>query len=383
MSHAFKFCVIVIGAVLGLGNQVLAQCFVCSDLNKNTGVGTFATSPDSGSNNTASGYLTLYMNAGTGNTADGYNALSNNTIGNNNVASGASALFSNTTGTNNTAAGAQSLYSNTSGTNNNASGNQTLYSNTTANDNNAMGHAALYSNTTGAGNSGIGAEALFNNTSAYDNAAIGNQALYSNTTGSFNIGIGYEAGYYLTTGNSNIDIGNRGVAADNGIIRIGQPGVQTQTYVAGIATSQITGSAVYVAANGHLGVLASSERYKTAIAPMDSNTAKLEQLRPVTFHLKTDPRGALQYGLIAEEVATVYPELVIRSESGRIDGVRYDELAPLLLNEVQQQAAEIRDLKQAQIHDRQQQSAELNDLKQELHAALLKLQGKDELVAQR
>ena len=111
-----------------------------------------------------------------------------------------------------------------------------------------------------------------------------------------------------------------------------------------------------------------------------SNTAKLGQLRPVIFHLKTDPKGALQYGLIAEEVAKVYPELLIRNEAGRIDGVRYDELAPMLRNEVQQQQqkiaaqdAEIRDLKLQQVRDRHQQSADLSDLKQELHAALLKL----------
>jgi len=135
--------------------------------------------------------------------------------------------------------------------------------------------------------------------------------------------------------------------------------------------------------------MVSSERYKTAIAPMGSNSAKLGQLRPVTFHLKTDPKGALQYGLIAEEVAKVYPELVIRDNKGRIYGVRYDELAPMLLNEVQQQATEIRALKQqlvtqsSQLRSTQQQVTELQDLKQELRAALAKLQSKDELVAQR
>jgi hypothetical protein len=88
-----------------------------------------------------------------------------------------------------------------------------------------------------------------------------------------------------------------------------------------------------VTSSGQLGVLASSERYKTAITPMGENTKKLEQLRPVSFHLKTDPKGAVQYGLIAEEVDKVYPELVIRDDTGKIQGVRYDELAPMLLNE--------------------------------------------------
>jgi hypothetical protein len=101
---------------------------------------------------------------------------------------------------------------------------------------------------------------------------------------------------------------------------------------------------------------------------MGAKTEKLQRLRPVSFHLKTDPIGVVQYGLIAEEVAKVYPELVIRDENGRIDGVRYDELAPMLLNEVQKQAAEIRELKQLVV---------------EMRAGLLKLQSKDELLAQR
>src|SRR5271169_117854 len=125
---------------------------------------------------------------------------------------------------------------------------------------------------------------------------------------------------------------------------------------------------VVVNSNGRLGVAAvSSERFKTAIAPMGSNTAKLDQLRPVTFKLKTDAKGTRQYGLIAEEVAKVYPELVIRDEKGRIDGVRYDELAPMPLNEMQQQVAEIRELKR-QLAD--------------IHAALIKQPNKDRLVAQ-
>jgi hypothetical protein len=118
---------------------------------------------------------------------------------------------------------------------------------------------------------------------------------------------------------------------------------------------------------------------------MGETTEKLQQLRPVTFHLKTDPKGAVQYGLIAEEVAKVYPELVIRDDAGKIQGVRYEELAPMLLNEVQKQAAEIRDLKQQQKQS-VTQAAKLRDVQQqlaELHAALVKLQRKDELVAQR
>jgi hypothetical protein len=109
-------------------------------------------------------------------------------------------------------------------------------------------------------------------------------------------------------------------------------------------------------------VLASSERYKTGIAAMSGSTEKLQQLRPVTFHLKTDPRGPVQYGLIAEEVARVYPELVIRNDAGRIEGVRYDELAPMLLNELQQEHQRLESV-QGQLADLTARLAELERVK--------------------
>ena len=178
------------------------------------------------------------------------------------------------------------------------------------------------------------------------NTASGGGALSSNTTGSNNIAAGYQAGFHLTTGNNNIDIGNVGVAGESNIIRIGTKGTHKAAVIAGINTSQVTGSAVYVTTSGRLGVLASSERYKIAITPIGQSTEKLQQLRPVSFHLKADPKGVLQYGLIAEEVDKVYPELVIRDEGGKIQGVRYDELAPMLLNEVQQLKQQVAEMKQ-------------------------------------
>ena len=120
----------------------------------------------------------------------------------------------------------------------------------------------------------------------------------------------------------------------------------------------MTGAAVYVTAAGQLGVLASSERYKTQVASMGSSTAKLKHLRPVTFHLRSDPQAGVQYGLIAEEVAKVYPELVIRGDKGQIEGVRYEELTPMLLNEIQRQ--------QAQLRDMQQQLAELQEFRRSM-----------------
>ena len=108
---------------------------------------------------------------------------------------------------------------------------------------------------------------------------------------------------------------------------------------------------------------------------MDGSTRKLHDLRPVSFHLKSDPQGAVQYGLIAEEVNKVFPELVIRDDAGTIQGVRYDELAPMLLSELQNQAVEISELRQ--------QVAELNDLKREMRAALVALKSEDQLVVRR
>jgi len=251
------------------------------------------------------------------------------------VAVGASALRINATGNYNTASGAYSLYTNSGGSSNTASGYQALYANTTGSSNTATGHHSLQANTTGYHHTAVGAQALFSNTTGVNNTALGLGALYANTTGSNNIAVGLNAGNNLTVGHDDIDIGSSGVAGASGTIRIGGT-AQSATYIAGIASAHVTGSPVYISSTGQLGVLASSEKYKTAIAGMGERSAEVHHLRPVTFHLKNDPQGALQYGLIAEEVNEVDPNLVIRDQSGSIEGVRYDELAPLLLNEVQQ-----------------------------------------------
>jgi hypothetical protein len=242
---------------------------------------------------------------------------------------------------NNTALGSSALFGNESGDNNTASGYEALYANTVGNYNNASGYFALRGNSSGSQNNASGVQALYHNTTGNYNTASGTDALFSNTTGSTDIAEGYKAGYNLTTGSNNIDIGNLGVAAESGTIRIGTTSTQTKTFIAGIYGTSVAGSAVVVSSTGQLGVTVSSERFKTAITPMGAETAKLGRLRPVSFRLKSDATGMRQYDLIAEEVARVYPELVIRDASGRIDGVRYDELAPMLLNVVQKQQQEI------------------------------------------
>jgi hypothetical protein len=360
---------------------------------ENTAAGVDALSFNtSGSENTAAGAYVLEDNTtGSGNTAIGTGALQDNTTGSDNTACGeyalednnadgntaigTGALEDNLSGTGNTASGEYALEDNSSGNNNTAAGYNALLFNETGDKNTASGYQALYSNTTASFNTAYGFASLFTTNTGEQNSALGVYALYSNTTGSSNIAEGYRAGYNLTTGSNNIDIGNVGIAAESGVIRVGTSGKQTETFIAGIHNSMVTGSAVYVTSEGQLGVLASSERFKTDIAPMGSDTVNLAQLRPVSFRLKSDATSTRQYGLVAEEVAKVYPELVIRDSSGRIQGVRYDELAPMLLNEVQKQQGK-NAAQDSKIRDLEQQVAEMR-------AALLKLQAKDERVAQR
>ncbi len=289
----------------------------------------------------------------------------------------------------NTASGEDALYSDTSGSYNTATGFSSLFSNKTGDNNTAAGYQSLYYNATGSNNTASGHESLFTNTTGSDNTALGAGALRSAKTGNNNIALGYEAGYNLTTGSNNIEIGSKGLATDYNMIKIGVEGLQAKTFIAGIYKTSVSGSAVMVNSNGQLGVVVSSERFKTDIVPMGSHTAKLQALRPVKFHLKTDPHGAVQYGLIAEEVAQVYPELVIRDETGRIDGVRYDELAPMLLNEMQEQQKVVA-AQSAKIADEERRAAardtKIARLQEQLagiQAALVKLQSMDQLVARR
>jgi hypothetical protein len=376
-----------------------------SDGNANTGMGTGAlggpTDVNFGLNNTAAGAYALYANkrggddntavgayalnlntTGASNTALGAAALQFDTTGSYNTASGFFALYSNTTGIYNTGAGAYALNLNTTGTDNTAFGVAALQHNTTGADNTASGFQALLDNTTGAKNLADGADALSKNTVGNDNTAIGVAALGSNTSGSNNIGVGNHGGSGLTTGSNNIDIGNPGLAPDSGTIRIGTAGTNKTAYIAGIENAKVTGAAVYVTASGQLGVLASSERYKTAIAPLRAGTEKLERLRPVSFHLKSDPTGAVQYGLIAEEVEKVYPELVIRDAAGRIQGVRYDELAPLLLTEVQSLRQAV-GRQRADYHALEQEVARIRQMNESLQAAVTQLRAAPERLAQR
>jgi hypothetical protein len=189
----------------------------------------------------------------------------------------------------------------------------------------------------------VGVGALDANTMGSSNTAVGVDALGHNTLGGFNIAIGKDAGDGLTTGSNNIAIGNFGVAAEAGTIRIGSV-LQTRTFLAGVrgvTTGVADGLTVLVDSNGQLGTTSSSASVKREIADVGEASSPLMNLRPVSFYYRNDAADIRQYGLIAEEVATVMPELVQFSPEGRAETVRYHFLAPLLLNEVQKQERRI------------------------------------------
>jgi hypothetical protein len=269
------------------------------------------------------------------NTAIGYEALFNNRTANFNTAIGFTALISNTTGHHNTATGGNALFFNTTGVSNTAIGAAALLNNTTGNDNTANGTNALFTNKTGIDNTANGSGALYSNRFGSHNTANGFNALYNNRTGAFNIALGDSAGFN-TTGRSNIDIGNAGVADESNTIRLGTVGTQTDTYIAGISGATVpTGVAVIVDASGHLGTTTSSSRFKDNIQPMDKASEALLALEPVTFRYKhdLDPDGIPQFGLVAEQVEKVNPDLVARDDSGKPYTVRYEAVNAMLLNE--------------------------------------------------
>jgi hypothetical protein len=294
-----------------------------------------------GVGNTATGTAALELNTtGRWNTATGGYALNQNDSGYFNTATGYQALLSNTYGVANTAGGYLALFSNTSGNENTATGSTTLHNNTTGSDNTASGNRALYFNTTGNGNVANGNEALFANRSGNNNTADGDYALSESVTGHNNVAIGRSAGGILTTGSNNIDIGNTGVLPDESdTIRIGTGAVHKRVVIAGIVNSAVVGWPVYVNANGRLGIQPSSIRFKEDVRDMGASSDRIMKLRPVTFRYKSDPSGARQYGLVAEEVESVYPELVMHDEKGRIMGVRYDLLPAILLNQMKRDDA--------------------------------------------
>ena len=297
----------------------------------------------------------MSLTSGFFNTAIGFNALSDDASGSLNTALGAQALLVNTTGNSNTASGSQALLSNTTGDNNTASGANALLDNNTGDNNTALGASALLLNISGVSNTASGGGALESNTAGSANTALGRGALSNNSTGNNNIAVGLSAGRALTTGDNNIDIGNRGVTGESNTIRIGNAATQTATYIAGISGATVAGGVgVIVDTNGHLGTVVSSERYKDAIKPMDKASEAILALKPVTFRYKheLDPDGIRQFGLVAEQVEKVDPDLVARDDQGKPYTVRYEAVNAMLLNEFLKEHRKMGE--EAQINQRQE-----------------------------
>jgi uncharacterized coiled-coil protein SlyX len=286
-----------------------------------------------GFQNTAIGSEALYNNSYPFNTGIGWRALYRNTTGQSNTAIAPTALYDNTVGDYNCAIGYGALGHNIDGSHNIATGQWALYRNTSGRSNAATGFQALFSNTIGELNTATGNWALLYNTGD-NNTGVGVGALFYNETGNNNIALGMGAGYYLSTGDNNIDIGNAGVAGDSNTIRIGAQGTQTATYVAGIFDATASGGTpVYITSDGQLGTSSSSGRFKKGIKPMDKVSEAILALEPVTFEYKNDSKGTPQFGLVAEDVAKVNPDLVMRDRNGEIFTVRYDAVNAMVLNE--------------------------------------------------
>ncbi|MFZ3209997.1 MAG: tail fiber domain-containing protein, partial [Terriglobales bacterium] len=330
-----------------------------------TGVITFGGTPfvhNYGTGNT-------FVGASAGNmTMDPVNAMQNTAVGN-------SALTANTTGVYNAAFGADALVSNTTGFRNSAFGDGALYSNTTGTRNSAFGLAAIEFNTTGIGNAGFGDGALYTLTTGNDNVAIGTFALDFLTTGNGNIALGYEAGNNLTAAESNdIYIGHVGVAGESNTIRIGDGVTQTAAFITGISgATSASGTAVFVNSNGQLGTVTSSRRFKHDIADMGAESDLLMKLRPVAFYYKPelDETQTRQYGLVAEEVAQVAPQLVVYDKDGVPQTVRYHFVNAMLLNAVQKQQRLLEE-QRTTIGRQESRIQDLEDRLGKLEAALAK-----------
>jgi hypothetical protein len=338
----------------GTGFQALNQDTV-GRLNTATGVRALF-SDTSGSYNTANGVQALYSNMdGWFNTAHGAYALANNVAADGNTAVGYTALWKNTNEFS-TAVGYAALYNNT-GFANTAVGAFALFSNTTSgNSSNAFGYQALYSQTDGLFNNGFGWLALYSNVSGSNNTAMGDGAGI-NVTGSDNTCFGANAGSSLTTGSGNVCIGDGvpGVAGESGHTYIRNVWFELQPYLIG------TNDAVTVNSDGRLGYAQnvaftspSSRRYKHDIKPMDKTSEVLFSLKPVTFRYNKglDRTEAQRWGLIAEEVEKLNPDLISRNRQGQVEFVRYEAVNAMLLNEflkehkrVEEQQASIAELR--------------------------------------
>jgi len=271
---------------------------------------------------------------GLGNTGVGWYSLNVNTTGSYNTGVGAGTLVLNT-GDDNTAVGAAALLLNTSGGGNTAVGSNALLYNYNGSANTANGAFALFENTTGVVNVAIGYLALSNNDNGSGNIAIGEESMVTNISGSGNTVLGAGAGANIIVGGNNVYIGSgvdaNGPFDESDTIRIGRSPNATSPalhcFIGGIAAGGATANVQVDPTTGELLQVVSSARYKENIKPMDKASEAIFALEPVTFRYrkKLDAKGIPQFGLVAEEVARVNPDLVTLDREGRPDSVRTKE----------------------------------------------------------
>ncbi len=387
----------------------------------NTGVGAGTLVLNTGDENTAIGTASLLLNTASGNTAVGSRALLNNTTGGTlaniqgfdvgpNVAVGQQALESNTVASANTAVGYQALHSfttgpvgfealglctavgfqalanatgivnsafgfqallaNTDGAANSAFGGFALTRNNTGDSNTANGSGALFSNTTGSDNTASGADALDDNETGIGNTAFGVRALEQNTTGNFNTALGENAGINVTTADNVICIGFNVFGANAG----------ESCYIGNIfGKTSAGGSQVFINSDNKLGTITSSKRFKEMIKPMDEASEALFSLKPVAFHYKQqlDPAGVEQFGLIAEDVEKVNPDLVVRDQEGKPYSVRYDQVNAMLLNEFLKEHKRLEEQEKTIAKQRKDFGAVITELKKEMNAFTARLKEQD------
>jgi hypothetical protein len=310
------------------------------------------------------------VSTGARDTAVGVNSMAALTSGNSNTGVGYNSLLVCTSGGSNTALGTFSMNATTTGAVNVAVGSGSLSANTTGNSNVAVGASAMSRNKTSGDNTAVGASALFFTTGS-GNTGVGSNALATSSTGTGNIALGYFAGSLISSGSNNIDIGNSAPGNESDTIRIGN--TQTAAFLAGVSGVTVaSGVQVYIDSNGQLGTLTSSIRFKEDVADMASASHSLLQLRPVTFRYKApydDGSHRLQYGLIAEEVAKVDPQLVQFDGKGQAQTVRYQAIDAMLLNEVQRQEGKLAE-QRAELEQQKQLLAEQGARLKKLEALL-------------
>jgi hypothetical protein len=406
----------------------------------NTGLGWYSLYLVGGGNfNTGVGAGTLVLNTADSNTAVGAAALLLNTTGTQNVAVGTDALVYNDSGSNNNAFGAFALFNNMDGVANNAFGTDALLENIHASDNTAVGHSALFNNditgnNVAVDNTAVGAQALFSNSDGDSNTAVGFQALYDNDTGTQNTAVGNSALLNNDFGNQNVAIGDDsllnnvsasgntvvGAVAGSNIVAgsfntyIGEAvagavdeshtvriadnlpsalGVSA-CFIGGIVSTVQSGAGIDSVtirlADGRLGHPVSSRRYKEEIKPMDKASEALFALQPVMFRYKKqiDPQQGLDYGLIAEDVAKVAPELAVRNGKGEIENVRYQAIYAMMLNEflkehrkVEEQKAAIAALKSVVALQQREFQATIAEQRKEFEARLQQQDAKIQTVS--